>query len=164
MGRVSRRPTGLCSLLWDGVPAMSPQLETQQLLLQLAQATRSPPRHRWWCILARAGAITHSRACRWTCKGHMVINKYQNTTRRGVYTVGDVCSRALLTSGTTAVRPSPSPSPLSQCCAMAQVFRPSPRSLLAERWCTDSWRASRTPSWTTVTPPPSSSATRPSAP
>ncbi|XP_049671271.1 glutathione reductase, mitochondrial isoform X2 [Accipiter gentilis] len=30
-------------------------------------------------------------------KGHVVVDDYQNTTRRGVYAVGDVCGRALLT-------------------------------------------------------------------
>uniref|UniRef100_A0A8C0BH30 Glutathione-disulfide reductase n=1 Tax=Buteo japonicus TaxID=224669 RepID=A0A8C0BH30_9AVES len=36
-------------------------------------------------------------------KGHVVVDEYQNTTRRGVYAVGDVCGRALLTPGTAAV-------------------------------------------------------------
>ncbi|XP_065489662.1 glutathione reductase, mitochondrial [Caloenas nicobarica] len=30
-------------------------------------------------------------------KGHVVVDEYQNTTRRGVYAIGDVCGRALLT-------------------------------------------------------------------
>ncbi|NXX93957.1 GSHR protein, partial [Centropus bengalensis] len=30
-------------------------------------------------------------------KGHVVVDEYQNTTRKGVYAVGDVCGRALLT-------------------------------------------------------------------
>ncbi|NXF85973.1 GSHR protein, partial [Eubucco bourcierii] len=30
-------------------------------------------------------------------QGHVVVDEYQNTTRRGVYAVGDVCGRALLT-------------------------------------------------------------------
>ncbi|NXW48181.1 GSHR protein, partial [Nyctiprogne leucopyga] len=30
-------------------------------------------------------------------QGHVVVDKYQNTTRKGVYAVGDVCGRALLT-------------------------------------------------------------------
>ncbi|XP_071287379.1 glutathione reductase, mitochondrial isoform X2 [Agelaius tricolor] len=30
-------------------------------------------------------------------KGHVVVDEYQNTTRRGIYAVGDVCGRALLT-------------------------------------------------------------------
>ncbi|NXJ57520.1 GSHR protein, partial [Spizaetus tyrannus] len=42
-------------------------------------------------------------------KGHVVVDEYQNTTRRGVYAVGDVCGRALLTPGTAAVPPSPPP-------------------------------------------------------
>ncbi|KFP91322.1 hypothetical protein N311_06323, partial [Apaloderma vittatum] len=29
--------------------------------------------------------------------GHVVVDEYQNTTRRGIYAVGDVCGRALLT-------------------------------------------------------------------
>ncbi|KAF1597736.1 UNVERIFIED_CONTAM: Glutathione reductase, mitochondrial, partial [Eudyptes pachyrhynchus] len=42
-------------------------------------------------------------------KGHVVVDEYQNTTRRGVYAVGDVCGRALLTPGTAAVPPVPAP-------------------------------------------------------
>ncbi|NXN26911.1 GSHR protein, partial [Nycticryphes semicollaris] len=30
-------------------------------------------------------------------KGHVVVDEYQNSTRRGIYAVGDVCGRALLT-------------------------------------------------------------------
>ncbi|NXL75537.1 GSHR protein, partial [Leptocoma aspasia] len=30
-------------------------------------------------------------------KGHVVVDEYQNTTRRGIYAVGDVCGKALLT-------------------------------------------------------------------
>ncbi|NXU00680.1 GSHR protein, partial [Buphagus erythrorhynchus] len=30
-------------------------------------------------------------------KGHVVVDDYQNTTRRGIYALGDVCGRALLT-------------------------------------------------------------------
>ncbi|NWV23075.1 GSHR protein, partial [Origma solitaria] len=30
-------------------------------------------------------------------KGHVVVDEYQNTTRRGIYALGDVCGRALLT-------------------------------------------------------------------
>ncbi|NXD42794.1 GSHR protein, partial [Copsychus sechellarum] len=33
-------------------------------------------------------------------KGHVVVDDYQNTTRRGIYALGDVCGRALLTPGT----------------------------------------------------------------
>ncbi|XP_041315242.1 glutathione reductase, mitochondrial isoform X6 [Pyrgilauda ruficollis] len=30
-------------------------------------------------------------------KGHVLVDEYQNTTRKGIYAVGDVCGRALLT-------------------------------------------------------------------
>ncbi|XP_058693383.1 glutathione reductase, mitochondrial isoform X2 [Poecile atricapillus] len=30
-------------------------------------------------------------------QGHVVVDEYQNTTRKGIYAVGDVCGRALLT-------------------------------------------------------------------
>ncbi|NXI15338.1 GSHR protein, partial [Irena cyanogastra] len=30
-------------------------------------------------------------------KGHVVVDEYQNTTRKGIYAVGDVCGKALLT-------------------------------------------------------------------
>lgn len=32
-------------------------------------------------------------------RGHIVVDEFQNTTRAGVYAVGDVCGRALLTPG-----------------------------------------------------------------
>jgi len=32
-------------------------------------------------------------------KGHIMVDEFQNTTRPGVYAVGDVCGRALLTPG-----------------------------------------------------------------
>ncbi|NXU47791.1 GSHR protein, partial [Turnix velox] len=42
-------------------------------------------------------------------KGHVVVDEYQNTTRKGVYAIGDVCGKALLTPGIMAVYPSPDP-------------------------------------------------------
>ena len=152
---------GLRSLLQDGVPAMLPELGTWWLLAGV------PCGHR----------LSHCSGgmCRGSCrvpwqgvqvdtKGHVVVDEYQNTTRRGVYAIGDVCGRALLTPGAAAVPPRPSPSVPRR--AAAQAPRPSPQwpSRLAESWPTGSLRASRTPAWTTTTSPPSSSATRPSAP
>lgn len=32
-------------------------------------------------------------------RGHIMVDEFQNTTRAGVYAVGDVCGRALLTPG-----------------------------------------------------------------
>lgn len=32
-------------------------------------------------------------------RGHIVVDEFQNTTRPGIYAVGDVCGRALLTPG-----------------------------------------------------------------
>lgn len=32
-------------------------------------------------------------------KGHIVVDEFQNTTRSGIYAVGDVCGKALLTPG-----------------------------------------------------------------
>lgn len=32
-------------------------------------------------------------------KGHIVVDEFQNTSRAGIYAVGDVCGRALLTPG-----------------------------------------------------------------
>ena len=60
----------------------------------------------------------------------------------------------------------PLPSTAPRCRAVAQAPCPSPQwpSRPAESWPTGSSRASRNPGWTTVTSPPSSSATRPSAP
>ncbi|XP_010155449.1 PREDICTED: glutathione reductase, mitochondrial, partial [Eurypyga helias] len=39
----------------------------------------------------------HVQGVRVDAKGHVVVDEYQNTTRKGVYAVGDVCGRALLT-------------------------------------------------------------------
>lgn len=36
----------------------------------------------------------------------MVVDEYQNTSRKGIYALGDVCGKALLTPGTAAVPPS----------------------------------------------------------
>ncbi|KAM3672206.1 glutathione reductase, mitochondrial isoform 2-T2 [Ammospiza maritima maritima] len=41
--------------------------------------------------------IRHDKGVRMDPKGHVVVDEYQNTTRRGIYAVGDVCGRALLT-------------------------------------------------------------------
>lgn len=32
-------------------------------------------------------------------KGHIIVDEFQNTSRAGIYAVGDVCGRALLTPG-----------------------------------------------------------------
>lgn len=32
-------------------------------------------------------------------KGHIVVDEFQNTSQAGIYAVGDVCGRALLTPG-----------------------------------------------------------------
>lgn len=47
-------------------------------------------------------------------KGHVVVDEYQNTTRRGIYAVGDVCGKALLTPGTAAL-PTPLLSHVAPC-------------------------------------------------
>ncbi|XP_071287382.1 glutathione reductase, mitochondrial isoform X5 [Agelaius tricolor] len=41
--------------------------------------------------------IRHDKGVQVDAKGHVVVDEYQNTTRRGIYAVGDVCGRALLT-------------------------------------------------------------------
>ncbi|XP_009708157.1 PREDICTED: LOW QUALITY PROTEIN: glutathione reductase-like [Cariama cristata] len=88
---------GLRTLPWDGVPTVPPQLGTRQPLLRPAQAHHG---HHWQCILARVGAkaaaISHIR-CAGGPQGPWVVNEYQNSTTRGVYAIGDVCRRALLT-------------------------------------------------------------------
>lgn len=38
-------------------------------------------------------------------RGHIVVDEFQNTTRPGVYAVGDVCGKALLTPGNYASFP-----------------------------------------------------------
>lgn len=32
-------------------------------------------------------------------RGHIIVDEFQNTSRSGIYAVGDVCGRALLTPG-----------------------------------------------------------------
>lgn len=32
-------------------------------------------------------------------KGHVIVDEFQNTSRAGIYAVGDVCGKALLTPG-----------------------------------------------------------------
>lgn len=34
-------------------------------------------------------------------RGHIIVDEFQNTSRSGIYAVGDVCGRALLTPGRT---------------------------------------------------------------
>ncbi|XP_030335315.1 glutathione reductase, mitochondrial isoform X3 [Strigops habroptila] len=46
---------------------------------------------------AKATAVSQWQGVQMDAKGHVVVDEYQNTTRRGVYAIGDVCGRALLT-------------------------------------------------------------------
>lgn len=32
-------------------------------------------------------------------RGHIIVDEFQNTSRAGIYAVGDVCGKALLTPG-----------------------------------------------------------------
>lgn len=38
-------------------------------------------------------------------RGHIIVDEFQNTSRSGIYAVGDVCGRALLTPGRTQLYP-----------------------------------------------------------
>lgn len=40
---------------------------------------------------------------------HVVVDEFQNTTRKGIYAIGDVCGKALLTPGEYRCPPSPQP-------------------------------------------------------
>lgn len=36
-------------------------------------------------------------------RGHIIVDEFQNTSQAGIYAVGDVCGRALLTPGTDSL-------------------------------------------------------------
>lgn len=37
-------------------------------------------------------------------EGHIIVDEFQNTSRKGIYAVGDVCGKALLTPGNNVLR------------------------------------------------------------
>nr|XP_054488988.1 glutathione reductase, mitochondrial isoform X2 [Agelaius phoeniceus] len=70
-------------------------------LQRLSQGPHEPS-HPCWSICV---CCLPWQGVRVDAKGHVVVDEYQNTTRRGIYAVGDVCGRALLTPGTAALPP-----------------------------------------------------------
>lgn len=114
---------------------------------------------------AEAAAVPRGRACGWTPRATWWWTSSRTPPGEGS-----------MLSGMSAGEPSSPQVPRPRCPplpsagvprrAAAQALRPSPQwpSRPAESWRTGSSRASGTPGWTTGTSPPSSSATRPSAP
>ena len=45
--------------------------------------------------------VEHGQGIETDKMGHIVVDEFQNTSRPGVYALGDVCGRALLTPGKT---------------------------------------------------------------
>ncbi|XP_064272247.1 glutathione reductase, mitochondrial isoform X1 [Passer domesticus] len=62
-------------------------------LQSLSQVPREPSHPCW----STCGCCVPRQGVRVDPKGHVLVDEYQNTTRRGIYAVGDVCGRALLT-------------------------------------------------------------------
>lgn len=103
-------------------------------------------------------------------KGHIIVDEYQNTSRAGIYAVGDVCGKALLTPGITLPLRNvkwllwvPILKPLSLINAYSLLRCVQLRSLQAGSWPIDYLRAKRTPNWTTLQSPRWYSATLPLA-
>ncbi|XP_033369582.1 glutathione reductase, mitochondrial isoform X2 [Parus major] len=88
--RVFGVPLGLQRLSQDGVPTACPCLG---MLWPPAQVPHGPSHPSWsicgFCFLWQGVQVDP--------QGHVVVDEYQNTTRKGIYAVGDVCGRALLT-------------------------------------------------------------------
>lgn len=158
-------PTGLCGSLGSPEPVtgwcshdLPPTWERHGHQHRCPMGRPIPPGATCGCCLPWQGVQVDP-------KGHVVVDEYQNTTRRGIYALGDVCGRALLTPGTAAM-PLSLHIPSVPHGAVAQAPCPPPQwpSQLPGSWPTGSSRASRTPGWTTRTSPRWFSATRPSAP
>ncbi|KFP25633.1 hypothetical protein N325_08797, partial [Colius striatus] len=88
--RVTKSPSGLLDVtVTSSVPGHKPAEGVIQDVDCLLWAVGREPNTEGLC-LDRVGVQVDAR-------GHVVVDEYQNTTRRGVYAVGDVCGRALLT-------------------------------------------------------------------
>ncbi|NXV78227.1 GSHR protein, partial [Atlantisia rogersi] len=106
---VTKTPQGLLEVtVTSSAPGHKPTEGVIQDVDCLLWAVGREPNSEELC-LDRAGVQVDA-------KGHVVVDEYQNTTRKGVYAVGDVCGRALLTPGTVAVSLVPSPCPSVLCC------------------------------------------------
>lgn len=87
---VTKSPSGLLAVtVTSSMPGHKPTEKVIQDVDCLLWAVGREPNTQDLC-LNRVGVQTDA-------KGHVVVDEYQNTTRRGVYAIGDVCGRALLT-------------------------------------------------------------------
>ncbi|NXB87955.1 GSHR protein, partial [Vidua chalybeata] len=88
--KVTKSPRGLLDVtVASAVPGRKPTEEVIRDVDCLLWAVGREPNSEGLC-LDRVGVRVDP-------KGHVVVDEYQNTTRRGIYAVGDVCGRALLT-------------------------------------------------------------------
>uniref|UniRef100_A0A663FCH2 Glutathione-disulfide reductase n=1 Tax=Aquila chrysaetos chrysaetos TaxID=223781 RepID=A0A663FCH2_AQUCH len=114
---------------------------------------------------AEAAAVSRGRACRWTPRATWWWTSTRTPPGEGSTPSGTSAGEPSSPQVPRPCRP-PLHRPSVPRRAAAHVHHPSPQwpSQLAESWPTGSLRASGSPGWTTITSPPSSSATRPSAP
>uniref|UniRef100_A0A674GBD3 Glutathione reductase n=1 Tax=Taeniopygia guttata TaxID=59729 RepID=A0A674GBD3_TAEGU len=88
--KVTKSPCGLLDVtVASVVPGRKPTEEVIRDVDCLLWAVGREPNSEGLC-LDRVGVRVDP-------KGHVVVDEYQNTTRRGIYAIGDVCGRALLT-------------------------------------------------------------------
>uniref|UniRef100_A0A8B9ZXA2 glutathione-disulfide reductase n=1 Tax=Anas zonorhyncha TaxID=75864 RepID=A0A8B9ZXA2_9AVES len=87
---VTKCPSGLLEVtVMSSAPGHKPVMEVIRDVDCLLWAVGREPNSKDLC-LDRVGVEVDAR-------GHVVVDKFQNTSRKGVYAVGDVCGRALLT-------------------------------------------------------------------
>ncbi|XP_028929575.1 glutathione reductase, mitochondrial [Ornithorhynchus anatinus] len=86
---VRKSPAGLELSVTTVAPGGNPSVHTIQDVTCLLWAIGRDPNTQG-LNLDRVGIRTDDR-------GHILVDEFQNTNRRGVYAVGDVCGRALLT-------------------------------------------------------------------
>ncbi|NXU95975.1 GSHR protein, partial [Cettia cetti] len=87
---VSRSPCGLLDVtVTSAVPGRKPAEGVIRDVDCLLWAVGRQPNSEGLC-LEKVGVQVDP-------KGHVVVDEYQNTTRRGIYAIGDVCGKALLT-------------------------------------------------------------------
>ncbi|XP_063314794.1 glutathione reductase, mitochondrial [Pelobates fuscus] len=86
---VNKTPTGLEINVLCSVPGRKPTVRTIQDVDCLLWAIGRDPN--------TEGLNLENLGLELDEKGHIVVDEYQNTSRKGIYAVGDVCGRALLT-------------------------------------------------------------------
>nr|XP_009685585.1 PREDICTED: glutathione reductase, mitochondrial [Struthio camelus australis] len=87
---VTRSPGGLLDVtVTSSMPGCKPTVRVIQDVDCLLWALGRVPNTEGLC-LDRVGVKVDA-------KGHIVVDEFQNTTRKGIYAIGDVCGKALLT-------------------------------------------------------------------